>query len=487
MPMKALFGLTVIPGMMLAGIVLASLSKRIRDLFFMLLVFFAPMIEHLDVNFDSHEWYRGTQRGFEVSLLDVLSISLLASSLLAPRRGESRGFWPPGFGIMLLYFAYACFNVGMTEPQIFGLFGLFEMVRGCIVMLAVAFYLRSERELRILLYTLGLLVCYEGLLALKQRYADGYHRVPGTIDDSNSLSVFFCMTAPLFVAALNSRLSVWLKILCAAAIALAGVGEVLTISRMGIIIIALVLFVATLCTIPITFTPRKVVFGVMVALAVTGIAAKSWKTLESRFKETNLHQEYGNKRSLGRGYYIRIAQSIIGERTFGVGVNNWSYWASNRYGPRLGYRFVPYRGTEHEPSLYIPPDSNVDEAQAAPAHSLGALTLGELGIPGLVIFGLVWLRWLQMGASFLWPRSPDPMLRIGVGLFFGICGLFLQSITEWVFWQSPIFYTFNILLGALVSLYYIKRRATKDQEAPVTVEDEPELSAASYENAPSPA
>jgi hypothetical protein len=381
--------------------------------------------------------------------------------------------------------------VGISDPQIFGYFGLFEMVRGFIVVLAVAFYLRSERELRLLLFTLGVLVCYEGLLALKQRYMDGYHRVPGTIDDSNSLSVFFCMTAPVFVAALNSRLPLRLKFLSAGAIALAGVGAILTISRMGVIIIGLVLFVATLATIPITFTPRKVVMTLLVVMAVVGVTAKSWKTLESRFKETNLHEEYGNKRSLGRGYYIRIAEAIIGERVFGVGVNNWSYWASNRYGPRLGYRFVPYRGTEHEPSLYIPPDSNVDEAQAAPAHNLGALTLGELGIPGLVLFGLVWLRWLQMGASFLWPRRNDPMLRIGVGLFFSLCALFLQSITEWVFWQSPIFYTFNILLGTLMSLYYIKRRAKRDQETPMAVEDtstyEPEPSHVSYEDASSPA
>jgi len=44
-----------------------------------------------------------------------------------------------------------------------------------------------------------------------------------------------------------------------------------------------------------------------------------------------------------------------------------------------GYRFVPYRGSTMY-RRHIPPEkANVDEAQAAPAHNLGALTLGELG------------------------------------------------------------------------------------------------------------
>jgi hypothetical protein len=100
--------------------------------------------------------------------------------------------------------------------------------------------------------------------------------------------------------------------------------------------------------------------------------------------------------------------------------------------------------------------------QAAPAHSLGALTLGELGIPGLVLLALLWLRWFQMGASFLWKRTPEPMRRLAVGIFFSLCGLFLQSLTEWVFRHSPIYYVNHILLGALAALYYEKRQAKRE-------------------------
>jgi O-Antigen ligase len=455
--LKALFGFTVLPAAFLGGIIVACLSKRIRDLFFVGLVFFSPMLEFMSVNFESRDFYRGTSRGFEVCIPDILAVSLLASSVLVPRRGENRGYWPASFGLMLLFFFYACFNVGLADPKIFGLFELSKMVRGFIFVLAVAFYLRSEREMRWLIFSVALIVCFEGLLALKQRYVDGIHRVLGTIDDSNSLSVFMCMMAPVCVAAINCSISRRLKIFCAVAVALAGVAEVLTLSRAGVIIIAMVMFGAMLCTMSYQFNVKKVVYGLLIVSLAAGVVGKSWNSLKARFESSNLEQEYANKKTLGRGYYIRIAKAIAGDQLFGVGLNNWSYWVSQKYGPKLGYRFVPYSGTDRDPKTTIPPESNVDEAQAAPAHSLGALTAGELGLPGLILFGLVWLRWFQMGASFLWPRTTDPMRRMGVGLFFGFSGIFLQSLTEWVFRQSPIYFEFNILLGALVSVYYLRR------------------------------
>src|SRR5437764_5759981 len=238
---KDLIGLVLAVTGIAGGVLVTCISTRARDLFFLAMVWLAPMTENYDVNFVSRDFYRGTTRGFEFSLVDILSISLLVSALLAPRRGQSRGYWPASLGLMLLFFSYACFNVGIADPKLFGLFELSKMVRGLTIFLAVAFYLRTERELRLFILALGLVVCYEGGLALKQRYISGYHRVPGTLDDSNSLSVFLCTTAPVFVAALTSRIPKSLKALSAMAIALACLGVVLTISRAGVVIIAVVL------------------------------------------------------------------------------------------------------------------------------------------------------------------------------------------------------------------------------------------------------
>ncbi|HMC28623.1 MAG TPA: hypothetical protein VKM56_12605, partial [Verrucomicrobiae bacterium] len=44
-------------------------------------------------------------------------------------------------------------------------------------------------------------------------------------------------------------------------------------------------------------------------------------------------------------------------------------------------------------------------------------------------------------------------------IFFGTCGIFLQSLTEWVYRQTPMLLTFHVLLGTLASLYYIRKHA----------------------------
>ena len=125
---------------------------------------------------------------------------------------------------------------------------------------------------------------------------------------------------------------------------------ILTISRAGVVILGLVLLATTLVTISWSITPRKIAITMAVLIGVTGVTAKSWKTLQERFKSSTLGQEYANKKNLGRGYYLRVADAIIEDRIFGVGLNNWSYWVSEKYGPMLGYKFVHYRGTDKDPS-----------------------------------------------------------------------------------------------------------------------------------------
>ena len=469
---KGLYGLTIVPAGMMAAILLACVWKRIRDVYFVLLIFLLPMIERLDVNFVSRDWYRGTSRGFEVSLLDPLIWGLLFGSIFAPRRGETRFYWPPGLGLILLFFAYACLNVALTAPHLFSFFELWKWFRGVVIVLAIALYLRSERELRLLVFSVGLVLWYQGLLAMWQRYHGGENRVPGSFIASNGLSMLLCLLSPLMVAALGSRFPKWLKAFCVGAIPLACVAEVLTISRAGSIILPLALVATTLAVISYRVTVRKVFVTVVVVALAAGITAKGWHSLTSRFNEVSLKDEYG-KHNLGRGYYLRVARLIAVHEPVGVGLNNWSYWVSGKYSHMLGYGFVPYKGTDKVPSQKIPEHALVDdEAQAAPAHNLSALTVGELGIPGLLIFLALWLRWFQLAGSFLWPRSPEPMRRMGVGIFFCLLAAFLHSWTEWALRQYTLYFLVHILVGAIASMYWLKRH---QKQTLVHQQAEPEL------------
>src|SRR5438270_138475 len=127
---KNLIGLSLLFCGICGGTVLTFLSHRIRDIFFFLVITLTAVEEYVSVNFVSREWYRGTARGFEVSLVDILAVSLLASAILRPRLGEKRCFWPASLGLMLIYILYAGFCVGVADPKVFGLFELSKMLRG---------------------------------------------------------------------------------------------------------------------------------------------------------------------------------------------------------------------------------------------------------------------------------------------------------------------------------------------------------------------
>ena len=437
-----------------SGAVAATLSSRVRDLMFFLLVAGTVVTQRLDVNFFSHAWYRGTTLGLEISLMDILAVSVLAGAILAPRGAGPRWYWPAGLGLMVLYFLYCAGSVGLSDPKVFGAFELSKIARGIIFFLTAALYVRSPRELRWLVLGLVCAVGLEGALGLKQRLLGGMVRVAGSLDHSNSLSMYLCLVGPVLAATAIAPFPRWIRRLGFLGLAVAAVTMMLTLSRAGIPMFSLVVLGTVAWCGSWRITARKLVLALAVVVAAGVLLRVSWRPLMARYGEASLAEEYldadaGNE---GRGVYFRWARMIAADHFFGLGLNNWSYGVSKTYGAREGFAYGNY-DTIHSLDERL---SNSDLQFAAPAHSLAALTLGELGVPGLVVFGLLWLRWFQMGASFLRRRGSDPMVLLGVGIFFGTCGIFLQSLTEWAYRHSPIFITFHLLIGALAGLYHFQ-------------------------------
>ncbi len=454
-----MIALASIPLFTVVGAITATWFQRFRDIFFFAMVSLAVLAERMDVNFFSEAWYRGTTRGIEVTLIEMLAFGLLFGCLFGRREPKRRLYWPGSLGLMLLYFVYAGISVVASEPRLFGAFELSKIFASILVFLAAAAYVRSKREWTLLVVALGCAVSFEGIWALKQHFIMRLDRAAGTLDHANSLSMYFCMTVPLLVAVAFSGWSRALRSFCGLCAVLGAVGLVTTYSRAGVpVFVAVVLCTIFACA-SWRMTPKRIVFRSMLVLGAAALVAASWSAMERRYAEATLEDEYFDPSVDGRGVYLRLSEAIAKDHFFGVGLNNWSYEVSRTYGPRLGYRFVDY---DHLISIYGTSDDKQfgNSYLAAPAHNLAALTLGELGVPGLAIFALLWLRWLSMGVPFLLLPRDEPMRAMGVGLLFGICGIFGQSLTEWVYRQTPILFTFYILLGALASLAHDRRQAS---------------------------
>ena len=453
---KDVMGLALVVLGILGSVTVMCCSHRARDIALFLMIGSLVVNDRFSINFWSKWWYRGSTRGIEMTLEDILAIGLLVSSVLFPRKGRPRWRWPAGLGFMLLFLLYACAATVAIEPRVFSIFELTKIARGLVFFAAAALVVRSDRELGLCVLALCCATCFEGLLVIRQRWLFALERVGGSLDHPNSLSMYLCLVAPIFVAALNSALPRLIRWASGAALAFAALSSILTVSRAGVPIFALVVVGATAWTMSWQITLKKVaIFGLIVA-GVGVMGFKFWGDLRERFEDSSLSEEYLDTHTIdSRGYYLRLAQLIVEDRFFGVGLNNWSYAVSKKYGAQMETPYADYD--------QIPADLNNDEdinlSFAAPAHNLGALTVGELGVPGLALFLLMWCRWLQIGASFLWRRRRTTVHLLGIGIFFGMVGVFLQSMTEWIFRQTAIYMTFHALIGILATLYAARRQA----------------------------
>src|SRR5687768_15593915 len=107
MQTKDILGLALIFIALLGGIGLTCFSQRLRDIAFFAMIAGLVISERMDINFFSREWYRGTTRGIEISLVDILALCIVASSIIVPRF-RPRIYWPPGLFFMILLFAGGC-------------------------------------------------------------------------------------------------------------------------------------------------------------------------------------------------------------------------------------------------------------------------------------------------------------------------------------------------------------------------------------------
>lgn len=449
------------------GILFASASRRFLDFVFIILVFGTCMYSGLfgyatDINFLSREWYRGTTRGIEISYLDLLAVILLAGSLVVRRREGKPFYWPPSLGLLLAYFAWCFLSVAVfSDPKIFGLFELTKVARAILVFLAVVAYIRSPREIHLLVWTLAGTICYEGFISLRDRYIYGFHRIRGTLGHPNSLSMYALQILPVLVAGYFSRdTSKWLKIACIAGVVATAGCVILSISRMGFVVLVIISAAAFILCTGLKLNARNLGMALLGLLLVSGMVARSYDTVLTRLGGVDITEQYLSEEGDRGAYFRRAGPAIANNPIAGVGLNNWSWWITNRYSAMAGLYetnnfqpIIPYSSTDAEPANNM--------AQLAPAHNLYLLVVTELGIPGLLIFLALLMRWLYMNGIAVLNKNEGICTRLRVGLALSLLAVMLSSWTEWNFKHTENYFLGHVLMAAGAILYYNRPQADR--------------------------
>lgn len=454
---KDFIGLLILIPAFLAASMGFVFSVKLREIALFLIVVGTILPLGMDIHFFGAEWYRGTIRGFEITFVDILVAALLLSVIVDPK--EQKLYWPAGLAPLLLFTLWAGVTIVVMQPRIFGAYELSKMFRGLLILLFAAYYIRNERRVYIAVAGLALAVCIQSIWGLNQ-WVSGVYRVTGTTDHANILSTYLCLVTPVVAAiAASKRPPMLLRWMCWIAVAAAVPAILLTLSRTGMPVFALVVGGAIVTCISWRPTFSKVSFAMLGMIFMGGLIFQSWEQIAARYGQDTLAGEYFNESGEGRGYYFRQAKVILQNRPFGVGLNNWSYVVSKEFSTDRGLRYDDY---DDLTAGELQRDVFYSGAYAPPAHNLGLITLGEMGWVGLFIFAVAWLRWFQIGLFNQLGSKQKEFRFISMGILMGLLGIFLQSLTEWTFRQSEIFMTFSLLLGILAALHYRGKNPTSE-------------------------
>jgi len=380
------------------------------------------------INFLSMETYRGPDRGFEVTLTDLLALGLAVA--LAARFPTRLRWWPTGSTLLWLLFAVAAASVAWAPVPMYGGFALFKLARAYVVFWVVANAVHTGTPTLAAWRGLALMAGLVAVVAMKQKYLDGIYRVPGPFDHSNTIPLYANLVMPvLFVWSVADR---GLSRAEAALGTLAALGlmaaVIATFSRAGTALAALGLLAALVLvnrgrpTLRVRAVSALVVIGALAGgvMAADSLLARARSAPES--SEEARHE------------FNEAADLMLRDHPLGIGLNNFSHVLT-----------VEDRYRDHITVM-------ANEEQAGVAHHIYRLTAAELGYPGLLLFVamLAQFAWVALSAGWRRRRTPDGRALLALGI--GMLTLHAAGLLEWGFRITPVTYQFAIVAGLAAGL-----------------------------------
>jgi O-antigen ligase len=412
---------------MVAGI---ATMKRFR-LWLLSFLYFTPVIgEMININYYSMETYRGPDRGFEVNLTDLMVWGIVLGLLVKERKKLT---WLPFNSVPLFLFFLACISSTVVAPlKLVSLFTLWKfaklyLVYWCIYNLLSPKMGISFNQVAYGMIGIGYVMLY---FALKQKYLEGYYRIHGPFDHSNTIPIFLFQMIPVLMlwAITDRRVPRWQSALALLSAFGATFAIVATQSRAGAILIGCAI-VAILGFANIrNRSKRSIVVSLIFALVAVAGIAKAADTFIDRFKNAPKASEEA------RDEFNHAARLMMADKPFtGVGLNNFS-------------RVLTVE-TKYNSHIVV----MANEEQAGVAHHIYLLTGAEMGYTGLFLYllcmGRFWFLALYYGLRF---RTVESVYLIGFFIGFGC--FHVVGFLEWAFRISPVTYFVAVNSGVIAAL-----------------------------------
>lgn len=411
----------------------------------------------MSINFFSHEHYRGTSRGMEVSIIYIAALTLLF--VLTILRGRQKLLPEAGSWIYLVYFLF-CLPSTLNAPNLlYSFFEIWKMIMVYLVFLAVYYYLEfSDGDLDIILYGVSILVTVNFIVMLFEHFTPIY-RPQGIFPHQNSMAMFMMIAGLLYFARfLNHDDDRGMSVIFFLTFLMASFAVIRSYSRGAIFCYPMGALITLICSMRGGLTiPKLRKIVILVPMIVIGLIIFTPRVIQ-RF-QTAPEASAETRRNLAKA-----ALKMVRDRPYsGVGLNNWGVVIN--YHEYSGHRDWNKGQT--------------DEYQDGIVETIYLLVAAECGVPCLILllcwFGYYWL------SSFMLVKK----LRLTKYYFFaaGACGaltaVFMQSALEWVLKQQ-INLIWLVMVFAILSFFNKHHRELRARE----LAPDPEPGAADPDSVP---
>lgn len=422
-----------------AGLIL-SRDRRMEDFAVYVLMFLLGL--HIDTTvlmLGSIEWYRGVTKGYEFTMMEILSVSLIFACLLNHKRKFI--LFPLGTLLWFLYVGCSSLSLISALNTNYVFMSIVKYAKVWLIVWAVANYVRSRREVHIVLTGLSVMLIYQFLIVAKMKWIDGYYQVRGLFEHQNPLAMFTYMAAlPILAAAMSPATQKLRGLVYFAAFGCSGIIVLASLSRAALAFFA----VGTAAVVALGFfdriSGRRLLTVAAMSLGGLFVLSMTLDTIIARFNDE------GNEASGETREVMNLAaKAMLDANFFGVGWNNFGKAINHPY---------PYGDVIDDWNRDRGHKVDYDYAKGVVESHYWLLKAetGWLGFLSYLLF-IIYIGWRTIPLILARRGSLEAAIAVGILIGFGIT--YVHSSLERVLTQTKnlaLWMTYIGLLGALVRL-----------------------------------
>ncbi len=428
-----LFILTGVPTMV---IIMTARERFLRYGIFLMISMIPFVYSYGGINFFTDPYYRGTARGYEILMCDLLAISV-SITLIINYGFNNYKLIAPGSYLYFIYIIISIISFVNAESILYSGYELMKMIMVYIYFITIFNYIVRYGDFRSILYAFaGTIILNFGYMII-QKYAWHVYQPSGLFPHRNSAAMYANMIAPIFLALiLNAKVSKIIFNFFLVIYGMATLMVVFALSRGALLFLPLAASLVTVLSLGEDVSRRKMkVIFVLSLIAILG-ALRTIPTIVDRFENAP------QSSTEGRVELAKIALNMAQDKFWGVGLNNWAI----KINPPYDYR----AGTAYE-------DAHPDY-KGGLVETVYLLVAGECGWIGFTAL-IFWMYYYYINAylNILRYRRLH-VVYMAIGVFGGLTAAYGQSCFEWVLKQQTNFYELMTVLAITAAMIYVFKK-----------------------------